>query len=100
MKIGMWIIYLIVFVLSFSLTLDVILYLQKKKIRQLKIDLKSLQQQVDQEPKIALATSEKVLILSSLEALSFKNRIEEPQTRWEIRSIYRNLMSKIKASMK
>ena len=100
MTIPLWIIYLIAFVIGFSGILDVILYLQKKKIRQLKIDLNGLQQKVDQEPKIFFATSEKVLILSSLEALSFKNRIEEPQTRWEIRNIYRNLMSKIKASIK
>lgn len=77
---------------------------QSDKLRQKGIEIDELKKELnkysDVEPKVALTSEEKRMILNALDSPKYKARVEDPKTRHFIRVIYKGLKEKIKESIK
>lgn len=77
---------------------------QSNQLRQKGVDIGELKIELDRysdiEPKVALTSREKRMILNALEMPHYQSLVQNPKTKFLIREIYRNLKEKIKASIK
>ena len=67
------------------------LFRKSRKVKELEYKLRQIQI-------MEFSDLEKSLILAALDEI--KGKIQDPQTKWFTRNVYKNLRSKIKASMK
>ena len=77
---------------------------QSDQLRQKGIEIDELKKELEKysnvEPKVALTSFEKQMILSALDMPQYKAKVEDPKTKFFIREINRSLKEKIRASMK
>ncbi len=77
---------------------------QSDQLRQKGIEIDDLKKELDKysglEPKVALTSQEKQMILNALRMSEYTAWIEDPKTTHVLREIYRKLKEKIKESIK